>query len=113
MLRRLLVVVTLLFAVTTPVAHADPGDLILSRALPEGRAVLDAAWAAESQGSYTPSLRVARAAAGGAPANLNAVFRSNDGGAAFGLVLGAATGFAAAYPDLPFSSILTGIGGVF
>ncbi|WIY07378.1 lipase family protein [Amycolatopsis mongoliensis] len=65
-----------------------------------------AAWAAELQGSYAPSLRVVGVAAGGVPADLNAVFRSNDGGAAFGLVLGAATGFAAAYPDVPFSSIL-------
>ncbi|MFI5584205.1 lipase family protein [Amycolatopsis sp. NPDC051758] len=65
-----------------------------------------AAWAAELQGSYAPSLRVVGVAAGGVPADLNAVFRSNDGGAAFGLVLGAATGFAAAYPEVPFESIL-------
>ncbi|WP_460438004.1 lipase family protein [Amycolatopsis stemonae] len=65
-----------------------------------------AAFAAELQGSYAPSLHVVGVAAGGVPADLNAVFRANDGGAAFGLVLGAATGFAAAYPDVPFASIL-------
>ncbi|MEU0535413.1 lipase family protein [Amycolatopsis tolypomycina] len=65
-----------------------------------------AAWAAELQATYAPSLNVVGVAAGGVPADLNAVFASNDGGAAFGLVLGAATGFAAAYPDVPFASIL-------
>ncbi|WP_318306125.1 lipase family protein [Amycolatopsis solani] len=65
-----------------------------------------AAWAAELQATYAPSLRVVGVAAGGVPADLNEVFRANDGGAAFGLVLGAATGFAAAYPDVPFESIL-------
>src|SRR5947208_397328 len=42
----------------------------------------------------------------GVLADLNAVFRFNDGGPAFGLILGAATGFAAAYDDVPFESIL-------
>lgn len=65
-----------------------------------------AASAAELQGTYAPELNVVGVAAGGVPADLNAVFRSNDGGAAFGLVLGAATGYAAAYPELPFASIL-------
>jgi dienelactone hydrolase len=65
-----------------------------------------AAAAAELQGSYAPELNVVGVAAGGVPADLNAVFKANDGGAAFGLILGAATGFAAAYPDVPFDSIL-------
>ncbi|MFJ7212055.1 lipase family protein [Amycolatopsis sp. NPDC098790] len=65
-----------------------------------------AAWAAELQKSYAPSVNVVGVAAGGVPADLNAVFAANDGGAAFGLILGAATGFAAAYPDVPFTSIL-------
>ncbi len=65
-----------------------------------------AAFAAELSGTYAPELHVVGVAAGGVPADLNAVFRANDGGAAFGLVLGAATGLAAAYPELPFASIL-------
>jgi len=117
-----------------------PGTHTYAVAQSEGRAVLDAARAAqrvtgaglstsapigifgysqggqassaaaELQGSYAPELNVVGVATGGVPADLNAVFKANDGGPAFGLVLGAATGFAAAYPDLPFDSILNARG---
>jgi hypothetical protein len=65
-----------------------------------------AAFAAELQPSYAPDVRLAGVAAGGVPADLEEVARFNDGGAAFGLVIGAATGLATAYPDVPFAEIL-------
>ncbi|WP_113694686.1 lipase family protein [Amycolatopsis albispora] len=65
-----------------------------------------AAFAGELHPSYAPELKVAGVAAGGVPADLNEVAKFNDGGPAFGLVLGAATGLATAYSDVPFESIL-------
>nr|WP_243859262.1 lipase family protein [Amycolatopsis arida] len=64
------------------------------------------AFAAELHPSYAPELRVAGAAPGGVPADLVEVAKFNDGGPAFGLVIGAATGLATAYPDVPFEEIL-------
>ncbi|RZQ63292.1 lipase family protein [Amycolatopsis suaedae] len=65
-----------------------------------------AAFAGELQPSYAPELNLVGVAAGGVPGDLEAVAKFNDGGPAFGLVLGAALGLATAYPDVPFEQIL-------
>ncbi|WET78811.1 lipase family protein [Amycolatopsis sp. QT-25] len=69
-----------------------------------------AAFAGELQPSYAPDVNLVGVAEGGVPADLNAVLKFNDGGPAFGLVLGAAVGYATAYPELPFDDVLTAKG---
>ncbi|MFC9250876.1 lipase family protein [Amycolatopsis thailandensis] len=69
-----------------------------------------AAFAGELQPSYAPDVNLVGVAEGGVPADLNAVLKFNDGGPAFGLVLGAAVGYAAAYPELPFDNVLNAKG---
>lgn len=121
-------------AVTDYEGLGTPGDHTYAVARSEGRALLDVARAASgipglsadapigafgySQGgqavssaaeqwkSYAPSLNVVGVAAGGVPADLNAVAKYNDGNAGSGLVFAAAAGYAAAYPELPFPSVL-------
>ncbi|GAA4537074.1 lipase family protein [Amycolatopsis samaneae] len=117
-----------------------PGDHTYAVGQSEGRAVLDAARAAarvpdaglspsgpvgvfgysqggqaaasagELQPTYAPELNLVGVAEGGVPADLKQVMKFNDGNAGFSLVLGAATGFAAAYPELPFNDILNARG---
>jgi pimeloyl-ACP methyl ester carboxylesterase len=65
-----------------------------------------AASAGELESKYAPELKVAGVAAGGVPADLNEVAKANDGGPAFGLVAGAALGYATAYSDLPLAAEL-------
>ncbi|MDT7727286.1 MAG: hypothetical protein QOI21_3862 [Actinomycetota bacterium] len=69
-----------------------------------------AAFAGELQAAYAPEVKLAGVSEGGVPADLNLVAKSNDGGIGFGLVVGAATGLATAYPELPFDAILTARG---
>ncbi|MCG8928256.1 lipase family protein [Lentzea sp. CC55] len=125
-------------AVTDYEGLGTPGDHTYAVARSEGRALLDVARAASgipglsadapvgvfgySQGgqaassaaeqwkSYAPSLNVVGVAAGGVPADLNAVAKYNDGNAGSGLVFAAAAGYAAAYPELPLSSVLNARG---
>ncbi|MEV6239299.1 lipase family protein [Lentzea sp. NPDC051838] len=125
-------------AVTDYEGLGTPGDHTYAVARSEGRALLDVAQAAGeipglspdapvgvfgySQGgqaasaaaeqwkSYAPSLNVVGVAAGGVPADLNAVAKFNDGNAGSGLVFAAAAGYAAAYPELPLSSVLNARG---
>ncbi|MDV6011715.1 alpha/beta fold hydrolase [Haloechinothrix sp. LS1_15] len=66
-----------------------------------------AAFAAELHPDYAPELDIVGVAPGGVPADLTDVAEFNEGGPAFGLVLGAALGLATAYPDVPFEEILT------
>jgi len=66
--------------------------------------------AAEQWKSYAPSLNIVGVAAGGVPADLNAVAKFNDGNAGSGLVFAAAAGYAAAYPELPLASVLNARG---
>ncbi|WP_036321900.1 lipase family protein [Microbispora sp. ATCC PTA-5024] len=66
-----------------------------------------AAWAAQLQPSYAPELRLRGVAAGGVPADLQAVADHLDGTADFGLAAAAGIGFDAAYPELHLSSYLT------
>lgn len=65
-----------------------------------------AAWAAELAAGYAPELRLVGVAAGGVPADLEAVARSNEGGPFIGLVLLTALGFDAAYPELRLDDYL-------
>jgi hypothetical protein len=69
-----------------------------------------AAFAGELQPAYAPDVNLVGVAEGGVPADLNAVMKFNDGGAAFGLVLGAAVGYSTAYPELPFNDFLNAHG---
>ncbi|SES17258.1 Secretory lipase [Lentzea xinjiangensis] len=125
-------------AVTDYEGLGTPGDHTYAVARSEGRALLDVARAASgipglsadapvgvfgySQGgqaasaaaeqwkSYAPSVNVVGVAAGGVPADLNAVAKFNDGNAGSGLVFAAAAGYAAAYPELPLASVLNARG---
>jgi hypothetical protein len=67
-------------------------------------------FAGELAPSYAPELNLVGIATGGVPADLGAVARFNDGNVGFSLVLGAAAGYAAAYPDVPFAGILNDAG---
>ncbi|MBC6456435.1 lipase family protein [Actinomadura sp. HBU206391] len=64
-------------------------------------------WAAQLRGDYAPELPIKGIAAGGTPADLNAVAANLDGGPEFGYVAMAGIGFDAAYPELPFQELLT------
>jgi len=66
-----------------------------------------ALWSAQLAAAYAPELRVAGAAAGGIPADLRAVAEATDGGAFAGLTVDATIGLQAAYPNLPFASVLS------
>jgi pimeloyl-ACP methyl ester carboxylesterase len=66
-----------------------------------------AAFAGELQPTYAPELNLLGIAEGGVPADLNEVADFNDGNLGSSLVLGAASGYAAAYPDLPLAEFLT------
>ena len=69
-----------------------------------------AAWAAQLQPTYAPELNVKGVAAGGVPSDLLAVKQMNDGGLFVGLVLYAALGLDAAYPELRLDSFLNAKG---
>src|SRR5256885_2153132 len=116
-------------AVTDYPGLGTPGDEAYSVGIAEGYAVLDvlraatrlpaaglsasapmavegysqgggaAGWAAQLQPGYAPGLHVAGIAAGGIPANLQAVSANIDGSAFFAFLGGAAIGFNAAYPS--------------
>ncbi|GAA1866120.1 lipase family protein [Myceligenerans crystallogenes] len=65
-----------------------------------------AAWAGELWASYAPELDVVGVAAGGVPADLTAVSEDLDGRIGFGLLLLAAFGYDAAYPELDLDGYL-------
>ncbi|RZS36466.1 secretory lipase [Herbihabitans rhizosphaerae] len=69
-----------------------------------------AASAGEQHAGYAPELNVRGTATGGVPSDLNLVARSNNGGIGFGLVLGAAVGLSAAYPELGLDQALNAEG---
>lgn len=69
-----------------------------------------AGWAGELAPTYAPGLRVAGIAAGGVPGDLIATANFVDGSAAVALALMAAVGFDTAYPDLRLESYLNGRG---
>jgi hypothetical protein len=117
-----------------------PGDETYNVGIPEGYGVLDALraatllpgaglstaapmgiegysqgggaadWAAQLQPSYAAGLRIAGVAAGGTPANLQAVAANINGTAFFAFLAGSAIGFNAAYPSLDLNGDLTPAG---
>lgn len=117
-----------------------PGDETYNAGIPEGYAVLDAMraatllrgsglstaaplgiegysqggaagdWAAQLQPSYAPGLDLMGVAAGGTPANLQAVAANINGTIWFAFLAGTALGFNAAYPSLNLSGELTPAG---
>lgn len=72
-----------------------------------------AAWAGELAPSYAPDLNVVGIAAGGTPADLNAVAQYLDGSVGFGFLLLAAFGLDAAYPELNLPAYLNDRGKTF
>ncbi|MBO0775700.1 MAG: triacylglycerol lipase, partial [Actinobacteria bacterium] len=66
-----------------------------------------AGWAAQLQPSYAPAMHLVGVAAGGTPANLQAVAANINGSAFFAFLGGAAIGFNAAYPSRHLLSGLT------
>ncbi|MFH8789620.1 lipase family protein [Streptomyces roseoverticillatus] len=69
-----------------------------------------AGWAAELHDTYAPELNVKGTAAGGVPADLIKAAEFNDGRIGAGLVLMAAIGQDAAFPELDLASYLNGKG---
>ncbi|MFE9554272.1 lipase family protein [Streptomyces sp. NPDC006703] len=67
-------------------------------------------WAAELHDSYAPELKVKGTATGGVPADLMKVAAANDGGLGSGLILMAAAGQNAAFPELKLDSYLNPAG---
>ena len=127
-------------AVTDYPGLGTPGDEAYNVGIPEGHAVLDALraatavpgaglsaaapmaiegysqgggaadWAAQEQPSYAPGLRLKGVAAGGTPANLQAVAANINGTVWFAFLAGSALGFSAAYPSLDLNGELTAAG---
>ena len=67
-------------------------------------------WAAQLQPRYAPGMNLAGVAAGGTPANLQAVAANINGTASFAFLAGTAIGFDAAYPSLHLKRELTAAG---
>ncbi|MFF4603361.1 lipase family protein [Streptomyces sp. NPDC001339] len=67
-------------------------------------------WAAELHRSYAPELDVKGTATGGVPADLRTVADANDGNIGAGLILMAATGQNAAFPELRLDKYLNAKG---
>jgi hypothetical protein len=67
-------------------------------------------WAAQLQPTYAPELRLTGVAAGGTPANLQAVAKNINGTVFFAFLAGTAVGFDAAYPSVNLAGSLTADG---
>jgi hypothetical protein len=67
-------------------------------------------WAAQLQPGYAPALHLEGVAAGGTPANLQAVAANINGTAFFAFLAGTAIGFNASYPSLDLTASLTPAG---
>jgi triacylglycerol lipase len=63
-------------------------------------------WSAQLAAAYAPDLNLAGAAAGGVPADLREVAKASNGGAFAGFTMDATIGLHAAYPNLPFESVM-------
>ena len=71
------------------------------------------AWAASLAADYAPELNLVGTAAGGVPSDLGAVARRANGGLFFGLLMMAAVGYDAAYPELDLQGYLNSHGEEF
>ncbi len=67
-------------------------------------------WAAQEQPAYAPTLHLVGVAAGGTPANLQAVAANINGTSFFAFLAGTALGFNFAYPSLDLNASLTPAG---
>jgi hypothetical protein len=67
-------------------------------------------WASQLAATYAPELRVAGDASGGIPGDLKVTAAGLNAGAFAGFLVDAAIGVAAAYPNLPFDSLLNDSG---
>jgi hypothetical protein len=63
-------------------------------------------WANELAGDYAPELNIVGVAAGGVPANIEAIARAIDGTALSGVYFGATVGLSRAYPEINIDSLL-------
>lgn len=66
-----------------------------------------AGWAAQLHPAYAPELHLSGVAAGGVPADVEAVARHLDGGGFFGLAVAALIGLDAAFPELNLDGFST------
>jgi triacylglycerol lipase len=67
-------------------------------------------WGAQLAASYAPELKVVGAAAGGVPGDLKVTAKKLNGGPFAGFLVDAVLGLHAAYPTLPFDSVLNAKG---
>jgi hypothetical protein len=95
-------------ATLVPGAGLSPAAPMAIEGYSQGGGAAD--WAAQLQPSYAPGLRLTGVAAGGTPANLQAVANNINGTAFFAFLAGSALGFNAAYPSLDLNSDLTPAG---
>jgi len=63
-------------------------------------------WANELASDYAPELNLVGVAAGGVPANIEAIARAIDGGPLSGVYFGATVGLSRAYPEIDLGSLL-------
>ena len=89
-------------------ARIDPATTIGIEGYSQGGGA--AGWVAQSAPSYAPELRIAGIAAGGIPANLQAVKENIDDSLFFAFLAGTAIGFRAAYPAIDVDRYLTPYG---
>jgi len=64
-------------------------------------------WANELAAEYAPELNIVGVAAGGVPADVEAIGRAIDGTALSGVYFGAAVGLSRAYPEINVDTLLT------
>lgn len=69
-----------------------------------------ALWAAQMASTYAPELDIVGAAAGGTPGDLKALATHLNGGLYAGLLVSAAAGLHAQYPEMPFTELLNQVG---
>lgn len=63
-------------------------------------------WANELAATYAPELNIVGVAAGGVPADIEAIGRAIDGGPLSGVYFGATVGLSRAYPEIGIDSLL-------
>lgn len=63
-------------------------------------------WANELAGSYAPELNIVGVAAGGVPADIEAIAQAIDGTALSGVYFGATVGLSRAYPEIEIDTLL-------
>ncbi|SDD99370.1 lipase family protein [Actinokineospora iranica] len=95
-------------ATRLPATGLRPGGKVALTGYSQGGG--GAAWAAERQPEYAPELNLVGVAAGGVPADLTAVAKTLDGSFGFGLLMFAAVGLDAAYPELNLAGYLNAAG---